>query len=167
MSDIINDRSLQQGMKASGSSTPGNPVIIGGVASSAQPTAVSAGQSINSWADLVGRNVICEWSPSSLIPTCATLTLNSDVSLIAAPGAGSLYICSVLATNSSGTLTRLDLKNGSGGTVYITGVCAASGGGFFYKPLRPVKLSSTTGLYGFLSVAVTDVRLTIEFFTEL
>ena len=168
MADIRNADSRIQGTVASGTTDADNPVKIGVLASDVEPTAVTAGKRINSWGDLYGRSIIAEWSTLNLAPVVVTLTDNSDTSMISAPGgSNAIYVCSVLVTNSSSTLTRVDLKDGSGGTVHITGVAAASGGGFIWRGVRPWRLTNATALFGFLSVAVTDIRITVEYFSDL
>lgn len=144
----------------------GSPIKMGGRAQDSERTAVADADRVDAWFDTKGRLIVAPWHPGELTPATATLTATTDASIIAAPGAGqALYVCSVLITNTSATLTRVDLKDGSGGTVRVTGAAAASGGGFMWRPIRPWKLTANTGLFGALGTAVTDVRAVIEYFT--
>lgn len=99
------------------------------------------------------------------IVATATLTLTADAQVIAAPGAElSIYVRSILVGNTSASLVRVDLKEGSGGTVRVSMPAAASGGGFSHTFEGFWRLPPNTALFGALSGAVTDVRVNIEYF---
>lgn len=99
----------------------------------------------------------------------ATLTLDTDAQIIAAPSDTrlSIYVCSALASNGSATLTRLDLKEGSGGTIKFSQHLAANGGGYAKTWKSYWKLPAGVALFGDLGTAVTDVRVNIEYFVAL
>lgn len=93
----------------------------------------------------------------------ATLTGTSDAAVVAAPGAGrNVYVRSVMVSNSSASVVRVDLKDDT--TTKIEGVCAANGGGFVYVFKEPLKVAENKAFNGALSSAVTDVRVTAEYF---
>ena len=95
------------------------------------------------------------------LPAVATLTTTGDVAIVAAPGANkSIMVRTVKSYNTSATLTRVDLKDGSTTFAYLA--AAASGGGENYSPSRRI-ISENTAFNGALSVAVTDCRITAEY----
>lgn len=114
----------------------------------------------------LGVNYVNVW-PLPSGPITATLTLNTDVSIIAASAAGlSIFILQVSASNTSAVITRLDLREGAAGTIKFSMALAASGGGFV-KRFEPYwKLPAATALVGILGTAVTDVRVNIDFFIQ-
>lgn len=91
----------------------------------------------------------------------ATLTTTGDAAIIAAPGTNkSILLRTVKSYNTSATLTRVDLKDGT--TVFAYLAAAASGGGEVYHPDRRI-LTENTAFNGALSGAVTDVRISCEY----
>lgn len=144
----------------------GNPVKIGGFASQVERTAVADNDRVDAWFDTKGRQVVALWHPNEMVPSTFSYSAASSATVIATPGAGqSLHICSLLVSNTSGTLTRVDFQDGAAGTVRVTSAAAASGGGFMWSPSRPWKLTANTGLAMQLSAGVTDIRTTCEYFT--
>ena len=123
------------------------------------PTGVYRGVSVDASGHLIPGPI-----PGST-PVTVTLTTNTDTQIIAAPGAGSIYVINVSAGNTSATLTRLDLREGPAGTIRYSMVLAASGGGFVktFWP-RPWMLPATTAFTGILSIAVTDVRINVDYY---
>lgn len=96
-----------------------------------------------------------------------TLTNTTETAVVAAPGAGySLVIHTVSGSNSSGTLTNIELRDGAGGTVIIEHSLAASGGGFVesYGRIKNdgripegIRLGDNKALTAQLSGSVTSV----------
>ena len=98
-------------------------------------------------------------------PSTTTLTLASDVEVLGTPGATrSLYIRRITLSNTSATLTRLDLKEGSAGTVRYSMALAASGGGVRESFTPYWRLPPNIGLFGALSTGVTDVRVNVDYY---
>lgn len=98
-------------------------------------------------------------------PLTATLTLGTSAEVIPAPTSGlRLYVRRVTVSNTSGTLTRLDLTEGSDGTVRYSMGLAANGGGVRERFEPYWRLPPETGLFGILSVAVTDVRINVDYY---
>lgn len=108
---------------------------------------------------------VYEWDSGQLTPVTFTLGSTSDTEVVGAPSAGqAIYVCSILATNASDVMTRLDLKDGAAGATRVSGQCAKNGLGFFWRPMRPWRLTAETGLYGALSEAGSTIVLTVEYF---
>jgi hypothetical protein len=171
MADVTHGGDPVGGDTAHAAADSGRPVKIGGKANQNEPTAVADGQRTDAWFDQQGRLVVAPLFPGNVAsagvhgPVSVTLTTTSEATVIAAPGAGSIYVTGIMASNTSGTKSRLDLKEGAAGTVRISMMCASDGGGFISPSLTPPwKLPATTALIGQLDTAVTDVRVNIQFF---
>lgn len=141
----------------------GKPVSVGGLARNADKAAVDNGDAVRLMADLLGKLVTLPYAlPGELVDGEATLTTTSNVSVIAAPGAGSRnYITSVSGSNTDAASdVRVDIKNGT--TIFVSFFCAAGGGGFSHSMPAPKRLDDNAVLNMALSGAVTDVRVSAQ-----
>lgn len=111
----------------------GDPLKVGGKATSAEPAAVASGDRANFITDLVGKLITLPYAnPENFVSgATASMTATTSTSLIAAPGAGLRnYITSVVVSNSHATVgTDVHLQDGSGGTVLMVIPAAAVYGG--------------------------------------
>jgi hypothetical protein len=123
----------------------GNPVKIGGMARSTEPSAVSAsGDRVNAIFDLVGKLIVLPYAnPENFVSGAITtaMTGTTTTSLIAAPAAGLRnYITQITVSNAHATVgTDVIIQDGSGGTTLYTIPAAAVYGGAvitFPTPLR-------------------------------
>jgi hypothetical protein len=144
----------------------GNPVKVGGVARSTNPTAVADGDRVNFYADLFGKQVVLPYSiPESLTRGSAgPITTTTSTSVIAAGGAGLRnYVTAVMVTNSHATVgTLVTITDGSGGATLWHGYAGPIGGGFaiaFSSALRGTAATAihavcgTTGASVYVSAA--------------
>ncbi len=141
----------------------GKPVSVGGLARNTDRPVVGNGDAVRLVADLLGKLVTLPYTISAnIIRGLATLTLASDVSIIAAPGVGiTNYITSVSGSNTNVTTdVRVDIKDGT--TTILSFFCAAGGGGFSHQMPVPLALTANTALQMALSGAVTDVRVSAQ-----
>jgi len=140
----------------------GNPVRIAGRGVSADYTAVATGDTADFITDLNGKQIILPYAvPENFVNGVATLTTTSDVSVIAAGGAGIRnYITSISASNTSATNVRVDFKDGT--TIIASFFLAASGGGVTHTMLVPIRGTANTAFNAALSAAVTDVRVSAQ-----
>jgi hypothetical protein len=155
-----------QGNVASGTADAGNPVEEGGQARTSLITAVLNGQRVLAMYDKFGRRVVLPVTIRDLVSSgSVTVTTTTETTLLAAGGSGVfLDLAALSCTNTSATLTRVDIRDATGGTVRISMALAASGGGFVL-PLQGVPWPQTTANNNWtmqLSTAVTDVRCNIE-----
>lgn len=100
-------------------------------------------------------------------PKTTTLTTTGDVALVAAQGGGlSIHVEWLILSNTSAVDVRVDLKDGT--NIKIPIFLAATGGGAFIKfpDKRPWKITANTAFNGALSAAVTDVRVTVGYYTR-
>lgn len=131
----------------------GNPVKVGGKATSAEPTAVSSGDRTNFITDLVGKLITLPYSnPENFVSGAITsaMTGTTSTSLIAAPGAGLRnYITTIIVSNAHATVgTDVAIQDGSGGTTLLTIPAAAVYGGAVINLPVPLRQPTTnTALY--------------------
>ena len=81
----------------------------------------------------------------------------------AAAGAGlRYYITAISVSNLSASVnTRVDIQDGSGGTVLWSGPAAASGGGFEITFPTPIQGSVNTGIYAVCGTTSAQVRVSV------
>jgi hypothetical protein len=120
----------------------GNPVKVGGKATSAEPTAVSAsGDRANFITDMVGKQITLPYAnPENFVNgTTGAITDTTSTSTIAAQGAGiRTYITQITVTNSHATVGTF-VKILDGASIIYEAYAAEAAGGFtasFPTPLR-------------------------------
>lgn len=114
-----------------------------------------------------GTNTIGSVVPKLPVATASApfiLTTTAGSAVLAAAGAGSAnYILGIQVSNTSGTFARIDLA--TDGTMRKSMGLAKEGGGFVSNYPHPgYKLPGTFGLDATLSAAVTDVRVSIDYY---
>lgn len=108
----------------------GNPVKIGAVGRTANPTAVTTGDRVNVYADVFGRLVMQPYVPRDLsVHNTITLTDTTETSLIAEAASTFHDLVWLFLSNSSATQTVVEIRDSSTGTVRLRVTLAASGGG--------------------------------------
>jgi len=140
----------------------GKPVSTGAIARSADDK-VDNGDAVRIMASLLGKLVTLPYAlPANHVDGAATLTLASDVAVIAAPGVGSrLYITSMSGSNTNVVDdVRVDVKDGT--TIFASFFCAAGGGGFSHPMPVGKRLADNAAFQMALSAAVTDVRVSAQ-----
>ncbi len=140
-----------------------NPVKTGAKVvlfnSSAPPNAAAAEDDrVNHVADEFGRQYVEITHPDYWDVSVDYASAQTNTTVRAAPGAGSLYITDILCSNGAvaGNITLLD---GSGGTV-LWELYPAINGGATQSFRSPIKLTATT-LLAITSTTVTTHTLTI------
>lgn len=116
---------------ASGSSDSGNPVKLGGVARTANPTAVTDGQRVNASFDKVGRQLVTVGQPRALIAKATTTIASSsaETTILAAGASGVFHdLTHLILTNASGTAVTVTIKDATAGTTQMILDLAANGG---------------------------------------
>ena len=120
------------GDTTAGTTDGGKPVGIGGIGLSASPTAVTTGQRVKAWFDLLGRQLV-GFTPRELHVSGTTgatpLATTTSTQLIAAPGAGKyLAVTALSLSNESASVgTRATLLSGT--TAKWPVYCGVNGGG--------------------------------------
>lgn len=136
----------------------GNPVKIGGVARTANPTAVATGDRSDIMTDDVGRLVVVNAHVRDLVGVQqTTITASTAETTIVTAAASTFHdLTSLSMTNSSATLTVVTLKDSTAGTTRGIWVLAANGGGavvHFNPPLPQATVNNNWTLTSSASVS--------------
>lgn len=158
------------GNVASGATDSGNPVKIGGLAKTAQPTAVTDGQRVNILTDKLGRLVVTAGHIRDLVSQQQTTITNSaaETTILTAVAATFLDLTSLVITNASAaTAVSVTIKDATAGTTRAIFDLPAAGM-FIFNPEVPWKqavvnnnwtatLSSNAVTVHFLTIALQDI----------
>lgn len=155
-----------RGNVASGSADSGNPVKIGGVAATSNPTAVSNGQRVNAMYDKLGKQVTVGALREQKSDQLATLSNTTETTIVTAGGAGvfnDLY--ALVITNKSATTVFVDIRDTTGGTIMMTLAAPASDTRGWTVPVDSAMAQTTanTNWTAQLSGAVSSVVITALF----
>ena len=126
----------------------GNPVKMGGKATSSEPAAVATGDRANFITDLVGKQITLPYAnPENFVSGAITsaMTGTTSTSLVSAPGAGLRnYITTLIVSNAHATVgTDVAIQDGSGGTTLLTIPAAAVYGGAVINLPVPLRQPTT------------------------
>jgi hypothetical protein len=125
----------------------GNPVKVGGVARSTDPSVVASGDRTHFLTDLIGRLVVSPYSipENTLSGVTSAITNTSDTAVIAAQGAGvRIYVTQMVILNTSATATLVNIKDGTT-TIYTVNAPATSGQIALTFPV-PLRLTANNAL---------------------
>ena len=100
----------------------GNPVKIGGIARTANPTAVAALDRTDAFFDTVGRQVITPYQVRGLIATAyLSLSNGTEVTLAAAGGAGVYHdLVYIMCANQSDAAADIDFRDATAGGIVFS-----------------------------------------------
>jgi hypothetical protein len=135
------------------SADSGNPLKVGGRATSAEITAITSGDRSDFITDLTGKQIILPYAnPENFVSGAITsaMTGTTTTSLVAAPAAGLRnYITTIVCSNSHATVgTDILIQDGSGGTTLMTIPAAAVYGGAVINLPVPLRQPTTaTAIY--------------------
>ncbi len=157
------------GVAAHDAAVSGNPVRIAGKANQNEPTAVADGDTTDIWTDQQGRLVVVQGFPANVAssthgPNTTTISSTTETTVATGVASNSIHVTELSCSNTSATITRVDLRDGTAGTIRWSMALAASGGGFVQRFSPPWKLTAANNLTAQLSAAVTDVRVNVHFF---
>lgn len=150
---------------AHGSADSGNPLKIGGVARTANPTAVADGQRVNVMCDKVGRQVVSLGQARELTGNqVTTIATNTETTVVNAAGAG-VYadLTALVITNSSSAAVTLYLRDATGGTTRGIYDLSAFGGIVISFPTPKTQSSPNNNWTLTPSVAVSSINVTAEY----
>lgn len=104
------------------------PVKMGGIARTANPSAVAGGDAVSATMDDLGRQVFTPMQVRDLRATAfATLNSNSETTLISGIASTFLDLVWIKFSNTSSGAITVDLRNGTGGTIVDTWEIPANG----------------------------------------
>lgn len=110
----------------------GNPVKVGGVARTTNPTAAAAGDRVDIFCDDLGKQVVYPIVPRDRIVAAPRVTLSNttETTLIAAGGAGVFRdLVQLVLSNEGAAENRVDFRDATGGTVLFSIDLYPDGGG--------------------------------------
>jgi hypothetical protein len=105
------------GDTASGASDAGNPIKTGGLAKTANPTAVTDGQRVASLFDKLGKQVVVGAIRDLKGMQSTTITSStSETTIVTAAASTFLDLYGLVITNTSATVTKVTIKDSTAGT---------------------------------------------------
>jgi hypothetical protein len=110
-----------QGNVSNGASDAGDPVKIGGVARTANPTAVTNGQRVNLSADKLGRQITRPIQVRDLTKTAYVSVANGTETTLLAGVAGAFLDCvAIMGSNNSDAAISVDIRAVTAGNIVHT-----------------------------------------------
>ena len=141
-----------------------NPIKIGGVGTTTNPTAVADGDRVDSIFDKVGRQIMTLHAPRELtITNTINLTTTSETTLLATGGAGVFHDLTMLViSNANNISTRVDIRDDTSGTVILPIEIASKGGAVipFHTPLAQTAVNDNWTAQ--LSDGDADIRIFVQ-----
>lgn len=120
-----------EGNSAAAAADTGNPVKIGGLGKTVQPTAVTDGQRTNALTDKIGRMVVVNNHIRELVTTQTTTITNSTVeTTVLTAGAAGVFndITSIVITNANNQGLTVTIRDATAGTIRAIYYIAGQGG---------------------------------------
>lgn len=129
------------GPTAAGASLTANPVTGGALARTSPPTAVSNGQVVNLQANIYGENIVRHSLRETKGRQVTTITSSTaETTIVTADATYKLDLYGILLSNTSGSGTKVTLKDSTAGTtVLITYVPANDVRGFMLPACDALK----------------------------
>lgn len=160
----INGNQIVQalGSTAAGATLTNPPVVTGGLAKTALPTAVSDGQVVNSMLDKFGRNITIPQAPRDLMGMqSTTITASTGANTVVSAIASTFTdISSIVFTNISSTATEVTLSDGTNTyTYYVPGNDMR---GAVYQVPLPATTANTVWQATTIT-SVTSVIVTVQY----
>jgi hypothetical protein len=155
------------GNVASGASDSGNPVKVGGVGSSAPPTAVTAGQRTNVWTNLNGAPVIAASAPmpsKNLSTAPITFSSSGDNTIVAAVGGQTTRVHRMYIV--VGGTTSITIKNGAASSLTGAMPLGQNGTLVFDFSSEPWWITSANTAFIINSSAAVQVSGAVEYITS-
>ena len=139
----------------------GNPMKVGGIARTANPTVVAALDRVDGFYDTEGRQITQPFAPRALtVHNTITLTTTSETTLIAA--AASIYhdVLGFFVANSSATAVTVTIKDSTAGTTRTTIIAPAGQNAGYMLPHPLTAAAVNTNWTATLSAGVSSVYVT-------
>jgi len=146
------------------------PVKMGGIARTANPSAVSGGDTVSFSSDNLGRQLVRPVQARGLIATAfVALTNGTETTLLAAGGTGVFHDCiSIMASNNSSVAVTLDVRSVTAGNVEFTiEVPANSPGGIAFSVPWPQGNANNNWTIDMPDITGTTVNVSALFTKEV
>ena len=158
------------GDTASGTSDTGNPVKIGGLAKTTNPTAVTDGQRVNGVFDKQGKMIAVGAIRVLKGVQKTSITSTTETTVVAAGAAGVFNdVYAIVVTNKSATGVFVDFRDATAGTVRMTLAAPASDTRGFTVAVDSamVQAAAANNWTATLSGAVTSVEISMLYVSNL
>jgi hypothetical protein len=158
------------GDTASGSADANNPVKVGGVARTANPTAVTNGQRVNASFDKLGKLIAVGAIRDVKGVQKTSITSTTETVVVTAGGAGVFNdVYAIVVTNKSATGVFVDFRDATAGTVRMTLAAPASDTRGFTVAVDSamVQAAAANNWTATLSGAVTSVEISMLYVSNL
>jgi len=146
----------------------GNPLKIGGIARTTNPTAYSDGDRSNIGTDSLGRMITRPLQVRGLIATAyASASTGAETTILASGGSGVFHDCIMITgTNASTASVTVDIRDTTAGSIVHTMVIPASTGPIGFSPSVPYPQSNANNNWTF-TIQGSDISNTSVYFTGL
>src|SRR6516164_463146 len=158
------------GDTASGSADANNPVKIGGVARTSNPTAVTNGQRVNGIFDKLGKQVVVGALRDVKGVQKTSITTTTETTVVTAGAAGVFNdIYAIVVTNKSATTVYVDFKDATAGTTRMTLAAPANDTRGFTVTVDSamVQAVAANNWTATVSSAVTSIEITMLYVSNL
>jgi hypothetical protein len=149
---------------ANAATDAGNPVKIGGVARTANPTAVTTGQRVNAMFDKSGKQITTSALREVKGVQKTSITTGSETTVVTAGAAGVFNdVYAILVTNKSATAVFVDFRDATAGTTRMTIAAPASDTRGFTVTVDSamVQAVAANNWTATVSSAVTSIEITM------
>lgn len=143
----------------------GNPVAIGGIARTANPTAVSALDRVRAWFTVLGKLVVQIGAPRELVTHQHTqiASSTSETTILSAGGSGVLHdLTALVITNQTATAVNVTIKDDTAGTTRMI-IALAANGGAVLEWTRPVNQAVANKPW---TATLSSGSVTVNFFVQ-
>ena len=159
------------GFAAHGASVTGSPVLNGAEARTTNPTAVTDGQAVRLMADKLGKLVTFPFAPRLLHGKQRTVITSStaETTIVTAGGAGVFRdLVGLVLSNESATEVRVDIRDATAGSIFLSIDLAPDGGGAVLAlPAPLVQATAANNWTATCSASVASVYITAQFINVL
>ena len=158
------------GDTASGATDTGNPLKIGGLAKTTNPTAVTDGQRVNATFDKQGKLIAVGAIRQLKGVQKTSITAATETTVVTAGAAGVFNdVYAIVVTNKSATTVFIDFKDATAGTTRITLAAPASDTRGFTVPVDSamVQAVAANNWTATVSSAVTSIEITMLYVSNL
>jgi hypothetical protein len=158
------------GDTASGVADANNPVKIGGVARTSNPTAVTNGQRVNGIFDKLGKQVVVGALRDVKGVQKTTISVTTETTVVTAGGANVFNdVYAIIVTNTSATGVSIDFKDATAGTTRMTLYAPATDTRGFTVPVDSamVQAVANNNWTATASGAVSSLQITVLYVSNL
>jgi hypothetical protein len=158
------------GDTASGVADANNPVKIGGVARTSNPTAVSNGNRVNASFDKLGKLIAVGAIRDVKGVQKTSISVTTETTVVTAGGAGVFNdVYAIIVTNTSATGVSVDFKDATAGTTRMTLYAPATDTRGFTVPVDSamVQAVAANNWTATASAAVSSLQITVLYVSNL